>query len=313
MNRFSELNILVCGEVCVDKYVKGNSTRNNPECSYPVPVLSDLDTTDIRLGMTANVVENIRRLGGKAELYTVSGKGSSAYRINEAYGGSCLIDHSRPVIEKTRVICNSKQIVRIDSELTSQLTEEMSAKYFNTLCEAARTRNFSAVILQDYGKGLWNDLTLQFIQYAKSLGLPVYVDPYKNRSLDKYAGAHLIKPNLPEAIALTGKHYANECVWKLKESTDIKYVVVTCGGDGMWTLDTQNPEDISRIFGESVGVVDVTGAGDTAIATLTLAMCSGLSFNESCYLANKASSISIQQFGISTVGYSDIFTAEERQ
>jgi len=293
---FSDLNVMIAGEVGIDEYVSGTSTRRSPECD--VPVVSDIEVTRYA-GMTGNLANNIDSLGARSRLFTVmGGYGHSIGAFQDLLTGSSLAyvtDDSRRKTLKQRIICNDQQIARLDYESTQPLASDVETQFVSLLCD--HVARYDAVLLQDYGKGLWTGRVLSyFLSHCESINKKVFVDPYRGRKPEDYRGAYLIKPNLKEANEMT----SFECHKVLDMSRELNnrtgaLIALTLGPSGMI---------FNHIHYSAIPVsspVDVTGAGDTTMAALTLSLLKGNSFKDSARLANKAGSLAVQKPGPATV------------
>jgi rfaE bifunctional protein kinase chain/domain len=310
MKDFSKLNILVCGEVCVDRYVDVIDNRVSPEA--PVPIVTE--TTDSaleRLGMSANVWNNLRSLGVDAQLRTVIGC-SCPNRLDNLSGWKAVTDSSRMSASKTRLTQNGRHIVRYDQEDSHPLNEDISSKFLHMLKKELSQYNYHGVILQDYGKGIWTDQTLGFIKHCYTKGIPVFVDPYEGRPTSDYNGAHLIKPNYVEAMEMLSRniHWNPEIppsdkhvLTMLREESDATWIVLTAAERGMLA---QHVDGVFTAKPTDTQLIDPTGAGDTALAVLTVMMLSGYDIQTSMEAANKAAGKVIQQLGVGTVTIHDI-------
>lgn len=302
---FSDLKIMVCGEVCIDRYTSGTCNRQSPE--FDVPVINDIQTKNFP-GMAANVVMNLRALGAKADLYTVVGEISP---LTDWLYGQCrdkcvfVHDPSRPTIEKIRLISNDKHLARIDIESRKAVSKGVGRQYLDQLCAALP--NYDAVVLQDYNKGLWTMETLKFIKHAWAGGKKVFVDPGYGRGLQVYTGAYLVKLNSVEATAQSTSVtsvFPEDIAYDLQCVTRIPYVCITLGAKGMVCA-----YDDGRMFepANRVDCIDVCGAGDTALSALCLAMTKNYGLRDAMILANRAAGLSVQQAGPGKVSWTELF------
>lgn len=296
---FSKLRIMVVGECCVDQYREGKSTRFSEEDST-VPVVTGLRTTGQLLGMAANVVMNLRALGAQTRLFSVFGQDKAGSFLDEKLGDPYRLSSMKTAV-KTRLLVNGKHLARLDSEKQLNLSEKLSDLIFYVLC--SQLQNYDAVILQDYGKGLWNQSTLQFIRVAKEQDKKVFVDPYRGQTPEAYRGAYLIKPNLAEARAMLGLVSPERATRSLWARSQAEVVVTTLGSLGMLYSVSEGNVQVPTI---PVDAVDVAGAGDTALSVITLAMMSGIPIQEALVLANRAARKVVQQLGVSTVTVKDL-------
>jgi D-beta-D-heptose 7-phosphate kinase / D-beta-D-heptose 1-phosphate adenosyltransferase len=212
-----------------------------------------------------------------------------------------IIDKTRSTTQKIRILCNEKQIARLDIEQKHPLSKKQSKKFLELLCDSVH--KFDGVILQDYGKGLWNKTTLKFIPYCKKLGIKVFVDPYKNRKISDYSGAYLIKPNLKEAQRMSPVDYGISLptlASKLSEIANCPYIVITAGANYITSTSVDSKFNMSTVQIPAMKItkiVDVTGAGDTFLSVLVLSMLKHTSLRDALLFASKAAGLSIQQLG----------------
>lgn len=306
ITNFENKKILIIGDVGVDEYVMGDVHRISPEA--PVPVL-EVESEDIRLGLAANVAQNIKSLGGIPLLISVVGQDQGQEILNKLLTDQAIstqylvVDPSRPTTRKTRVMAKHHHLVRVDYEVRQSLNEPTVTK-FKTAVKAAMG-NCDGVILQDYAKGVVSPEVIGFVyETADLFNKPVYVDPHRANRAEFYAGCHLLKPNLLESLALIGMEtddYKKESRQiltvgeTLKARTQAKHIVLTQGKEGM-TIFNQSGS-IVQVPTFAKNVFDVTGAGDTVISALALGTLSGLSLEEACVLANFAAGVVVAQVG----------------
>lgn len=297
--------ILIIGDVGVDEYVMGEVRRISPEA--PVPVL-EVESEDLRLGLAGNVAQNIVSLGGEALLLAVIGQDRGAEHLTELcrkVGVSTkdlVVDAQRPTTRKSRIMAKHHHVVRVDYENRKFIAPETEKKIIDRAQKLMA--DVDGVILQDYAKGVVTQtLVKSIVEIAHRAGKKVYVDPHRTNGGEFYSGADLIKPNFDEALALTGQTYDEfrdhpEKILALgktlQKMTGVKEVVLTRGKEGMLLFSDsqllQVPTYARKVF-------DVTGAGDTVIAALTLGLSSGLSLPEACMLANFAAGVVVGEVG----------------
>lgn len=301
MNPFNKLSLLVAGETCLDVYLNGMPGKKNPESS--APIINVLET-EYRLGMSANVANNVNSLGGNSELLSILGSDSSGriiknLAIEKKISAQFFTDPFRPTIKKVRISA-PHPILRLDIENSRPLPEPLSEIYLNSI--QATLPNFNGVILQDYGKGIWTPKTTEFIAKAKKLKIPVYVDPHRNTNPTLYKGATLLTPNLEEAQILSQEENLSKIIRKLKKITGAQ-VIITLGAEGMAISHGNSYKKIPAL---SNSPVDVTGAGDTVIAMLALCHLSGYSLIRSAELSSIAAKVVVEKFGTSAVTWDEI-------
>lgn len=305
LSRFSSQKILILGDIGLDEYVMGRVQRISPEA--PVPVL-EVENEDQRLGLAGNVAQNVETLGGQPYLVSVIGQDEGAEKLKALCQSQRLqtehmvSDSQRPTTRKARIMASHNHIVRVDYESRKFLSEETEKKVLGKTKDLISQMN--AVIIEDYGKGFFTpSLMKEIIAIAKKNNKPVYVDPHRSNPANFYKGVTLIKPNFEESLALTGLTYDDlrdspdrilEVGKELLRQTEASQAVVTRGKDGMLIFEKgqalQVPTFARKVF-------DVTGAGDTVIATLSMGLASGFSLEESAVLANIAAGVVVAQIG----------------
>jgi len=293
LNRFPGKTILILGDLMLDEFIWGKVRRISPEA--PVPVVEVTEET-YRLGGSGNVAANIRALDGTPIPIGVIGQDSA------------LVRNNRPTTVKTRIIAHSQQVVRADREskqpISSDLTAEVVARFLRQLPSA------SAVIVSDYNKGVVSGRVLSgILPQARSAAVPVFVDP-KIEHADYYRPITIITPNQREAELLTGTSISDEASLeqaghKLLEKFGCEYALITRGEDGMSLFNAVNSQHLPTFARE---VFDVTGAGDTVIATLCLAYAAGASIEECATLANHAAGIVVGKVGTATLSRSELLS-----
>ena len=310
---FSKAHLLVVGEVGIDEYIWGDTHRISPEA--PVPVV-EVQSVDQKLGLSANVSQNLASLGVKTTLLTVCGEDDDAKTLTQMVGEAgiacfeALKDTSRPTLRKVRVICQKQHLVRVDFERSHSLSPQLSREFVDRICDELPKTD--GVIIQDYGKGLWNRDTLTFIKEAKAKKKPVFVDPSRLSPVELYHGVTLLTPNLAEAETLTGeknqgtrsqefpKDHLEKMALKILQATDCEESIITCGPWGMVAVSKDKPALI-RIPTYARKVFDVTGAGDTVIAVLSLMKVLGKPLEECMRVANAAAGVVVGQIGAASV------------
>ena len=290
----------------LDQYLFGATSRISPEA--PVPVVH-VQQTDDRPGGAANVAVNLASLGVKTRLIGAVGNDAAASTLEtllQAQGIDCDFARvsDRPTITKTRVQSRGQQLIRLDQENAAELMDSALA---DALGEAAA--GAGAVVLSDYGKGALTDVR-RMIELCREAQVPVLVDP-KGRDFAKYRGATLLTPNQGEFETVAGPCASDaELVargWQMVEELELTALLVTRSEKGMMLLETGNePLFLSTQARE---VYDVTGAGDTVIATLAGALASGQSFAAASALANIAAGLVVRKIGVATVTPGEIQVA----
>ena len=322
LERFSKVRILVIGDVMLDHFVRGNVRRISPEA--PVPVVEVIEET-FNPGGAANVACNIAPFSRNVSLMGRVGQDSQAGQLKkllneEGVGtGAMLTSETIPTISKARVVARQQQIVRVDREKLQKLTEDELSEVGSKLRDLAA--NLDAIILEDYGKGFITEPLLQTVTgIAKETGLLVTVDPSPRNPLS-WSGVGLVKPNRLEAFAAAGiednhlqaEPSENEELLRvgrtLLEKWDTPLVLITLGEQGMMLF--QRNSEPHHIPTRAREVYDVSGAGDTAIAVLTLALASGMKAEQAADVANHASGIVVGKLGTACVTPDELLAAYE--
>ncbi|KQW36062.1 hypothetical protein ASC76_15120 [Rhizobacter sp. Root404] len=296
--------MLVVGDAMLDRYWFGAVDRISPEA--PVPVVR-VNREEERLGGAANVALNVKTLGAQATLLTVVGDDEPARKLRqllEQHGVTALLgsDPQLYTIVKLRVIGRSQQLIRIDFENQPdhEVLSGMLADYERVLPA------HGAVLFSDYGKGGLTHIP-RMIELARRANKPVLIDP-KGSDYSRYAGATVITPNRAELAQVIGSWSSeaqlHERAQALREAHRLEALLLTRSEDGMSLFDAtghlQVPAQAREVF-------DVTGAGDTVIATLAAMLGAGLSLREAMPIANRAGGIVVGKFGTATVSYEELF------
>lgn len=311
-NSLKGKKVAVVGDMMLDCYFWGEVKRISPEA--PVPVI-EIDNEFYRFGGAANVAFNILKLGGIPYPVGVIGydnNGSIFNSLIEEAGiesSGILIDDSRPTTAKTRVIAVKQHIVRIDQERKEYVNSGIEQKILKFIKE--NSNDFDAVILQDYNKGVLTPYVIEeIIDLARSKDIIINVDP-KFNNFFRYKGVTAFKPNRKETedalgIRITNDqelHYAGN---KLLNELDAKYVLLTLGEAGVSIF--RKGEEVIRIPTKARKVADVSGAGDTVISTLTMALAAGADICEASYLANYAGGLVCEEVGIVPIEEEKLFS-----
>jgi D-beta-D-heptose 7-phosphate kinase/D-beta-D-heptose 1-phosphate adenosyltransferase len=308
LGRMSGRQVLVVGDLILDRYVTGDVPRISPEA--PVPVVR-VSNEEAKAGGAANVAANVASLGGKALLAGVCGRDEAGAllraRIREAgvADGGVRVDASRPTIQKTRILARHQQMLRVDREEVADVARTVEARLLAWL---KRRGKVDAIVLSDYAKGV---LTPAVIAGACALGAEVLVDP-KGRDFVKYRGAHAITPNAQETEAATGCDTrtiagCREAAQRLIDHVGFAYVVITRGAQGIYWRNRQGEE--GDVVTRARAVFDVTGAGDTVIAVLALARAAGIALGDAVELANAAAGLVVEKLGAATVTPTELASA----
>ena len=302
LGNFSGKRVAVVGDLMLDRYYWGSVHRVSPEA--PVPVV-EVDTESVRFGGAANVANNIQALGGRAFLIGLVGDDHPGVMFRKMLTdqgletGGIVIDPARPTTIKTRVIAAGQHVVRIDNESKQDCPELLRAK----LIDAVRSsiRSLDGVIIEDYNKGVvTRDVIHAVIAAAQEHGKPVAVDPKFNNFFE-YKNVTVFKPNrreVEEAVGGKLKTVADvERAGKsLLELLNAQNVLLTRGEEGMSLFQSEG--SVTHFPTTAGAVQDVSGAGDTVISTLTMALVAGGGITESCILANCAGGVVVGAVGI---------------
>lgn len=317
VEKLSHTRVLCIGDMMLDRFIHGDVERISPEA--PIPVF-DIKREETMLGGAGNVVRNLVELGAEACFITVVGDDEAGNTLTQMVGRVdglepyLLVERGRASTVKTRYVAGSQQMLRADRERRDALTpasrEEMMRLVSACIGEVA------AVVLSDYGKGvICTETAPAIIEEARRAGRPVVVDP-KGRDYGRYRGATVITPNRRELAEATGMPVDNDAAItaaarRLIEQTDVEAILVTRSGDGM-TLVTRNG-DAHHLRARAREVYDVSGAGDTVIATFAAAFAQGMPMLQAAQLANAAAGVVVGKVGTATVGPHELTAALQEQ
>lgn len=307
MKEFKNKRIVVIGDIGLDQYIIGDVKRISPEA--PIPVV-EAKSSDERLGLAANVANNIIALGGSPYLVSVMGKDDFAGMLRKGLieagiQHTVITDTSRCTTRKVRLMSGHHHIARIDFEHNFAIESAVENQVTQAFDRAIKGAD--AVVIEDYAKGLLTKNLLSYIiRTCNQAGLPVIVDPNKKTPRSWYKNATAITPNLEEGRALMGlpDDGVKSIGINLLHTLHVKHVVMTQGADGIALL---SEDQIVQLPALAHRVYDVTGAGDTVVATLALALAAKMPAYDAVVLANMAASIVVEKVGTSTC------TAEELQ
>ena len=317
VNRASEIEVLCVGDIMLDRFVYGSVERISPEA--PIPVVR-IEREDSMLGGAGNVVRNLLSLGANAKFCGLVGEDEAGRNVaallneDDNCTANLLLDANRPTSIKTRFMASNQQMLRADCEETGTLSQALQD---DLLLDVAEGLGKSQVmILSDYGKGVLEEETpIHLINLAKKAGIPVIVDP-KGTDYSKYRGATLITPNrkeLSEASRLPCDSDASivAACHHIIETCGIENVLATRSQDGM-TLVTKDG-NVVHLPTEAREVFDVSGAGDTVVATLATALGLGAELADGAELANIAAGIVVAKIGTASVYAEELIDALHRQ
>jgi rfaE bifunctional protein kinase chain/domain len=303
-SRFAEQRILVFGDVILDRYIFGQVERISPEA--PVPVVK-VDSEEIRLGGAGNVAANLDKLGARGLLLGVVGADGFAGEVARLKntGNWVISDPANRTIVKTRVISQRQQIVRIDREGEIRL----GAALLDQIKAAVANAEIDAIIVSDYAKGTVTAEVMSLLKdRAAAAAIPIVVDP-KPPHFDFYRGVTGVTPNLREAEAMTGNAIVSDrdvalALQRIRRRFKSDFALITRGDKGISA--SEKNRKIFNLPAFSHEVFDVTGAGDTVVAVLTLALAAGADLREAVALANAAASIVVEKIGTSQVGLEEL-------
>ncbi len=301
-------NILVIGDLMIDHYLWGSCERISPEA--PVQVVDIAKETTV-LGGAGNVINNLKVLGAKVSVGSVIGDDDNGIELVDMLKkigvdtNNIITLQGRKTSKKSRVIASSQQVLRYDKESKEDISKTASDEIINSLKETIS--DYDAVVLSDYGKGvLSQELCQGIIKLCNKEDVKVLVDP-KGSDYSKYSGAYLLTPNKKEAITATSidikdKESLKKALLKLKQECDLAISLITLSEDGIATYDNE-----MKIFPTvAKEVYDVTGAGDTVIASIALALSAGKSIDEAAAFANLAAGVVVGKIGSATVTLDEI-------
>lgn len=301
-------NIAVIGDLMIDEYIWGGCERISPEA--PVQIISVSKESAV-LGGAGNVLSNLSAFEAKVSLYSVIGDDANATLlqklIHDLSLAQCTLvtESKRITTKKSRIIASGQQVLRFDDETTTAISLSSQVN----LAEALQKNlaKYDAILLSDYGKGvLTPNLCKDIISYANALNIPVLVDP-KGANYSKYKNATILTPNKKEATLASNINIRDEATLSkalqyFKKELNLKYALITLSEDGIALLDKK----VTTIPTVAREVYDVTGAGDTVLASLGVALASGLNIISACEFANKAAAVVVAKVGSATATLNEI-------
>ncbi|MBR4508834.1 MAG: D-glycero-beta-D-manno-heptose-7-phosphate kinase [Elusimicrobiaceae bacterium] len=308
IDKFEGKEIIVIGDIMLDHFVKGSVSRISPEA--PVPVVN-VESEDFVAGGAGNVAVNLAVLGAKPTLVSVVGqdiKGSILTQflkdkgVNTSY---ITIDSARPTTQKVRIVAERQQVVRVDRESKAKLEAQTAKTCMQNFKKALKTAK--GVVMSDYGKGMLSDHNIQeIITLCNAKKIPVCVDPKIDNFL-KYKNITCMTPNTKEAWEGMGLPPKKEekAIFdlgkKILKTLKAKSILITRSAQGM-SLFEQGPKiKTTTIHATAKEVFDVTGAGDTVISVLTLALACGATLQQAAYIANEAAGLVVAKLGTACV------------
>lgn len=310
-NNFSGTKVAVIGDLMLDCYFWGNVQRISPEA--PVPVI-EIDKEIFRFGGAANVAYNLVTLGAEAFPIGVVGADEDGERLKYLMTekginqDGLIIDDQRPTTAKTRIIAKTQHVVRLDKESKNNIRleiEDRIVEHFKELCP-----KIDAVILQDYNKGvLTKSLIQKIINISNENKIIISIDP-KFHNFFEYKNVTVFKPNKKETedalgVRITDKSDIVDIGKKLYNELKCKHILLTLGADGLVLFS--EGEEMFKIPTKARKVADVSGAGDTVISTLTVALSAGANIKDAAYLANFAGGLVCEEVGIVPINKEKLF------
>ena len=302
--KLSKARVLVVGDVMLDRYWFGAVDRISPEA--PVPIVR-ITREEERNGGAANVAYNVVTLGAQSSLLTVVGDDEASHKLEALVAGTGIRTHFGRDAElkttvKLRVIGRQQQLLRLDFENTPK-TEVLASQ---TTTFATLLPEHDAILFSDYGKGGLAHVS-NMIARARAAGKPILIDP-KGTDFSRYKNASVITPNRVELQQVIGPwldetDLQTKCQ-NLREQLGLEAVLLTRSEEGMTLFDAQGQLSVSA---QALEVFDVTGAGDTVIATMAAMIAAGMSMREALPLANRAGGLVVGKFGTATVSYEELF------
>jgi len=295
--------LLVLGDLMLDRYWWGETHRLSPEA--PVPVVRK-QTATVRPGGAANTAANLTALGASVDLIGMTGNDTAAEELRQALqtfgidSSHLFQDETRPTTSKTRIVALHQHVVRVDEEETTPVTAAAETEILRRVMAALPRAN--AIVISDYAKGLLTPALLRHV-FEAAAGKPVFVDP-KGPDYARYRGATLLKPNRHGLAVFTARHVANH-EETLSAATELlpklggTHLLVTEAEDGMTLFRPDTPPAHTASIRRQA--FDVTGAGDTVLATLAAAVTAGASYEEAMILATHAAALAVATVGTAAI------------
>lgn len=308
---FRGKKVAVIGDLMLDKYVWGTVSRISPEA--PVPVL-EVESESARLGGAANVANNIRSLGADPIPFGIIGADDAGDKLRKILDEmnlprvGIITDRDRPTTVKTRVIAHNQHVVRMDYEMRLDISSKIAGEVIKAL--SSMKGELDAILLEDYNKGmLTKELLAQVIDFARKNDNVVSVDP-KQGNFFEYKHVTVFKPNRKEAEGALGipagtDEQAERAAMELRKRLECDNVLLTRGEKGMTLVEKSG--NVFHFPTKARHVADVSGAGDTVISTLTVALVSGATITEAAAIANHAGGLVCGEVGIAPVEKDRLF------
>ena len=307
-------NILVIGDLMIDHYLWGSCDRISPEA--PVQVVNVKKENSV-LGGAGNVINNLVSLGSSVEVISVIGDDNVANELKNLLSNigvafdNLVVEKGRKTSKKSRLMASNQQVLRYDSESVDEISQNSSTKILEIL--EKNIKNYSAIILSDYKKGvLTTTLTQDIIKLANRHKIKVLADP-KGKDFSKYKGAYTLTPNKKEAMEATNIDIKDEkslveALKSLKQNCNLEVSLITLSEQGIAIFDDElftSPTAAREVF-------DVTGAGDTVIASITFALSCGVDIKKALYFANLAAGVVVGKIGSATATLDEIYEYESQ-
>ena len=307
-------NIIVIGDLILDKYLWGNCDRISPEA--PVQII-DIDSDSYFLGGAGNVANNLISLGANVTVLSVVGQCGTASKITDLLKTAkvnskhIIFEKNRRTSQKTRLISSQQQVIRFDRETLNDISEDSQDNLIAIFSSIVNDYDF--VVLSDYGKGVLTEkLTQSIIKISKENDVKLIVDP-KGSDYSKYKGAYTITPNKKEAVLATGINITDtesltNALIQLKDNLKLDKSLITLSHEGIAAYD----KELKEFPTSAIEVFDVSGAGDTVIASLAFGLSSGLSFENAIKLSNLAAGVVVAKIGSATANIEEIIEFESK-
>lgn len=310
LNKFDNVKIAVVGDMMLDEYLIGKVNRISPEA--PVPVVN-IEEERFVLGGASNVANNLKTLGGEVIVFGVVGNDDNGKKfindleMKKINSDGIVADNSRPTIIKSRVLSQGQQLLRLDWEKNTEISQEIQEKIIENI--EKNIENIDGILLSDYNKGVLTKFVSQkIIELGKKYNKKVLVDP-KPQNFKNYVGATSMTPNRKEILDYLGlAEFKSEDeiargMERVREELGLENLVLTRSEEGFSLLENGEHKKVPTVARE---VFDVTGAGDTFISTLLLSLCAGANLYEAGVIANMASGVVVAKIGTATVTKKEI-------
>ncbi len=313
-NRIGQIRCLVIGDLMLDEYLWGKAERISPEA--PVQVV-DIVREELRLGGAGNVVNNLAALGAQVAVCSVVGEDENGWALLKTFSrqnvpvDAVFRDSARRTSRKTRVVAANQQIVRIDRESRDPLSPDLEEQLCGWI--TANAAHFNVILLSDYQKGVLTPRVIETaVTTARACAVPLVVDP-KGTDYSRYRGATILTPNRKEAeaasrIAIRDIESLERAATAIMETAELEHLLITRSEEGMSLFSRTKPASL-HIPTVAREVFDVSGAGDTVLASLAVGLAAGLEMSEAARLANIAAGIAVAKLGTSTVSPAEIVDA----